>query len=178
MRVFVAVVPPPEALDPLVRVVEPFRNAYAASWVPPERLHLTLVFLGDVADPAPFAVDLAEQVAGTAPLTLRLRGGGAFPRPARARVLWAGVDGDADALARLARLTRRTARAHRIDVERKPYVPHVTVARLRGRPADVTAAVASLDAVDSPEWTATEVVVMRSVLGPAPSYEPLHRCGF
>ena len=178
MRVFVAVLPPPKVLDPLVRAVEPLRSDYAASWVPPERLHLTLAFLGEVADPAPFAAALADAVAGTPAPTLRLRGGGAFPRPARAGVLWAGVDGDLDALARLARVTRRTARAHRIDVERKPYVPHLTIARLRGRPADVTAAVASLDAVDSPEWTATEVVVMRSVLGPAPSYEPLHRCGF
>lgn len=178
VRAFVAVVPPPEALAPVVRAVEGVRSGLAASWVPPERLHLTLVFLGEVADPLPYGEALAEAVAGTAPFTLRIGGGGAFPRANRARVLWAGVEGDVDALTRLARLARRTAKASRIDVERKPYVPHVTVARLRGRPADVTGAVAALDAVESALWPVGEVVLMRSELGPAPEYRVLRRCAF
>ncbi len=174
MRVFVAVVPPPEALAPLVAAVRPLRAAYPASWVPPERLHLTLVFLGEVADPEPYAAALASAVGDTAPFTLRIAGGGAFPRPARPRVLWAGVEGDVEPLTRLARTARRTARAHRIDVERKPYVPHVTVARVR-RPFDGTDAVAALSAVESEPWTVREVVLMRSVLGPEPAYDALHR---
>ena len=175
MRAFVAVVPPPEALDPLVRAVAPLRDL-PVSWVPPERLHLTLVFLGEVADPEPYGAALAEAVAEVAPFALRVRGGGAFPSPARARVLWAGVEGDVDALGRLARLARRTARAHRIDVERKPYVPHVTVARVRRAGFDGTGAVGALAAVDGAPWTVREVVLMRSVLGPKPAYEPVRSC--
>ncbi|HVF03509.1 MAG TPA: RNA 2',3'-cyclic phosphodiesterase [Frankiaceae bacterium] len=172
---FVAVVPPPEALAPLVRAVAPLRDL-PASWVPPERLHLTLVFLGEVADPAPYADALAPAVAEVAPFALRVSGGGAFPRAARARVLWAGVEGDVEALSRLARLARRTAREHRIDVERKPYVPHVTVARVRRDGFDGGAAVAALSAVDGEPWSVREVVLMRSVLGPAPAYEPVRAC--
>lgn len=179
MRTFVAVVPPPESLAPLVAAAGPWRGAFPASWVPPERLHLTLVFLGEVADPAPFGEALAEAVAGMVPFVLRVSGGGAFPRAARAKVLWAGVEGDLPALVRLARVTRRTARAARIDVERKPYAPHVTVARLRGRaPVDVTGAVESLAAVCGEPWTVREVVLMRSVLGPSPAYEPLRTIAF
>ena len=174
MRAFVAAVPPPEVLAPLVRAVDGLRGTYAASWVPEERLHVTLAFLGEIEEDTARRVEanVREAAAARAPFALSLRGGGAFPRPARARVLWAGLDGDLDALASLARATRRAARAARVDVERAPYVPHVTVARLR-RPADVTGAVVALDAVTSEGWTVNEVVLMRSVLGPEPSYQPL-----
>jgi 2'-5' RNA ligase len=175
VRAFVAVVPPPSSLAPLVAAVERLR-APGASWVPPERLHVTLVFLGEVADPMPYGASLAEAVRDVEPFALRVEGGGAFPRPARPRVLWAGVDGDVEALRRLARLARRAAREHRIDVERTPFVPHVTVARVRDRAYDGTPAVAALDAVGGDEWTVGDVVLMRSVLGPRPSYEPLLRC--
>lgn len=168
MRAFVAVVPPPSVLSPLVRVTEGLRGAYHASWVPPERLHVTLAFLGDVTDAkaARVADRLRRAAAEREPFVLRLRGGGAFPKAARARVLWAGLDGDVAALASLAGSVR---------TERTAYVPHVTVARLR-TPSDVTGAVAALSALQSEEWTVGEVVLMRSHLGPTPSYEPLARC--
>jgi 2'-5' RNA ligase len=176
VRTFVAVVPPPAVLAPLLRAAEPMRGSFRASWVPPERLHLTLAFLGEVSEETATRVadGLRAAAADRAAFALRLRGGGAFPRPRRARVVWAGVDGDLDALSALARATRHAARAAGVDVERTPYVPHVTVARLRA-PGDATAAVAAFGAVTSEEWTVTEVVLMRSVLGPKPSYEPLAR---
>ncbi len=179
MRAFVAVVPPPEALAPLVAAVERLRGP-GATWVPPERLHVTLAFLGDVAGEtaARLADALGEAVAGTAAFELAVAGGGAFPRPARPRVLWAGLAGDVEALARLARVTRRTARACRIDVEKQAYVPHVTVARVRDRHYDGTAAVAALDQVRGEPWPVTEVVLMSSVLGPRPAYATVARCPF
>ncbi|HEU0130410.1 MAG TPA: RNA 2',3'-cyclic phosphodiesterase [Mycobacteriales bacterium] len=180
MRAFVAIVPPPPALAALARAVAPLRAAHAASWVPPERLHLTLAFLGDVAEPVlPRLGDaLAAAVAGTAAFGLRVAGGGAFPRPARPRVLWAGIDGEVDALARLARAVRRAARSAGVDVERAPYVPHVTVARVRATPVDGPACVAALDAVRGEPWQVTGAVLMRSVLGPKPVYEPLRDLPF
>jgi 2'-5' RNA ligase len=175
MRAFVAVVPPPPALAALAAAVDPLRGP-GATWVPPERMHVTLAFLGDVVDPMPYGEALAAAVAGVEPFALRVRGGGAFPRVARARVLWAGLDGDVEALARLARIARRTARAARIAVERKPYVPHVTVARVGTPGFDAAPAVAALDAVEGEPWTVTEAVLMRSVLGPKPEYRVLRRC--
>ncbi len=177
MRAFVAVTPPPSSLASLAAAVEPLRSL-PATWVPPDRWHLTLVFLGEVADPAPYGAALAEAVRGTAPFSLRIAGGGAFPRPARPRVLWAGVEGDVEALSRLARVARRTARSCGIAVERAPYVPHLTVARVRRNDFDGRGAVATLDGVEGEPWTVTEVVLMRSHLGPKPSYEALTRCTF
>jgi 2'-5' RNA ligase len=175
VRAFVAVVPPPEALAALLRAVEPLRGP-GASWVPAERLHVTLAFLGDVTEPVAGAVAtaLAGAVAGVAPFEARVAGGGAFPRAARPRVLWAGVEGDA--LPLLARAARRAARAAGVRQAREPFVPHVTVARVRAATVDGPAAVAALGRIEGEPWTVTEVVLMRSVLGPHPSYEPLARC--
>jgi 2'-5' RNA ligase len=107
---------------------------------------------------------------------VRIAGGGAFPRAARARVLWAGVDGDVAALRSLGRVVRRACRAAGADVERAAYVPHVTVARYRARGGhDASAEVAALATLDGPPWPVTEVVLMRSTLGPKPSYDPLAR---
>jgi 2'-5' RNA ligase len=178
VRAFVAVVPPPAALAALVRAVEPLRAAYPSgvSWVPPERLHVTLAFLGDVTEPVAdhVAAALAGAVPAVAPFEARVAGGGAFPRPARPCVLWAGVE--AVALPSLARAARRAARGAGVRLERAPFVPHVTVARVRTAALDGPAAVAALDRVSGAPWTVTEVVLMRSVLGPHPSYEPVARC--
>ncbi|MDQ1710743.1 MAG: 2,3-cyclic 3-phosphodiesterase [Frankiaceae bacterium] len=180
MRAFVAVVPPPPALASLVAAVEPLRAAYPAgvTWVPAERLHLTLAFLGEVTDPVAAALGdgLRLAVARIAPFDVRVAGGGAFPRPERPKVLWAGVAGDVDALDRLARVTRGAARDAGVRLERAPYVPHVTVARIRTAPLDGPAAVAALRRVEGEPWTVTEAVLVRSVPGPHPSYEPLARC--
>jgi 2'-5' RNA ligase len=176
VRAFVAVVPPPEAVAALLRAVEPLRGP-GASWVPPERLHVTVAFLGDVTDQVAGRVGaaLADAVARVAPFEARVRGGGAFPRPARPRVLWAGVEGDG--LPALARVVRRAVRGAGAPVERAAFVPHVTVARVRAPAAlDGPAAVAALDRVAGEPWTVREVVLMRSVLGPRPAYEPLARC--
>lgn len=172
MRAFLAVVPPPAALAPLVAAVDALRGP-GATWVPPERLHVTLAFLGEVPDAVAARVGerVGTAVRDVAPFSVAVAGGGAFPRPARPRVLWAGVTGDTGALAALARVTRREARAAGADVERAAFVPHVTVARVRARDYDGTAAVRALDGVAGEPWPVTEVVLMRSVLGPRPSYE-------
>ena len=181
MRAFVAVLPPPESLAALAAAVASLRDANPGlSWVPPERMHVTLAFLGDIADEtASRVVDgLADAVRGTTPFALRIERGGAFPRPARANVLWAGLAGDLDALSSLARVTRRVARGARVEIERTPYRPHVTVARVRRRGLDGGPLVAALDAVRGEPWTVTETVLMRSHLGPKPSYDVVGRAPF
>lgn len=178
MRTFVAVVPPPEALAPLVTLLAALRAEHpdGVTWVPPERLHVTLAFLGDVSEETAARVGgrLDEVAATTATFELRIEGGGAFPRAARPRVLWAGVEGEVDALASLARDTRRAARAAHVAVERAPYVPHVTVARVRrGTFAAGPAVVDALAAVRGAPWPVGDFVLMQSLLGPKPSYERL-----
>ncbi len=177
MRAFVAVVPPAGTLEPLRLLVERLRPAYGRlGWVAPERWHVTLQFLGDVPEPKLTRLQprLAAVAAAIGPFHLVVRGGGAFPNPRRARVVWAGLAGDVAAVAELASGVRAAARHSRIALDATPFRPHVTLARVRrtgfDRGPDLVAALAD---ATGPDWPVTELLLMRSHLGPHPRYEPL-----
>lgn len=162
MRLFVAVVPPPAALDHLSAAVAPVRARHAElQWVAPERWHLTLAFYGEVAERqlARARRRLDRATRGHAPIDLALGDAGHFG----CRVLWVGLGGQRDRLCAL---------AGRVAVDGQRYRPHLTVARVR-RGADPRAAEAMLAAYDGPGWTAREVLLVRSHLGPKPWHETL-----
>lgn len=173
MRLFVALVPPPEAVAHLGVTVVAVSAAHPdLRWIPPERWHLTLAFLGEVEDRRlPDLVKRLGRAASRHPvLRLRFAGGGRFGR----QVLWAGVQGDVPALGRLAGSVTAAARRTGLDVDERPYRPHLTLARTR-TPADLRPLLPALAAYDGPEWTAEQVQLVRSRLGPSPTYEGLLR---
>ena len=175
MRLFVAVAPPPEALDELAAATAPLRGAWPQlRWADRRTWHLTLAFLGEVDEPA--AGRLAprlERAAHRHPaLTLAVAGAGAFARPARARVLWAGIGGDRGALSRLAGSVAagcRRAGAPPPD-ERRGFAPHITLAHCRAV-TDVRALVESLSGYAGTPWPVSEIQLVRSFLGPRPRHE-------
>ena len=121
MSVFVAI-----ELDDTVRgevtaLLEAERAALAAKWLPPEKLHLTVVFLGNTL---PDTGALDALCAGARPFTLELAGSGVFVTERAPAVLWLGVGGELDALHAL----QQKAAALLGDVPR-PYVPHLTLGR-------------------------------------------------
>ena len=166
IRLFVAVVPPAEAVDHLTAAL-PNRAAVGdsrARWTHSADWHLTLVFLGWVRPDGVAAVERAV-AAGVAaadgpPPELALSGAGHFGR----RVLWIGVTGDD--LDRLAAAARSSLERDEIAYDPKPLHPHLTLAR--GERLRVPA---DLLAYAGPSWPASEVRLMRSVPGQrAPRY--------
>jgi 2'-5' RNA ligase len=100
-----------------------------------------------------------------------LGGGGAFPDPARAKVLFAGVETDGVELARLATGARAAAAKAGCPVDGGRFHPHVTLART-GRPVQATRWLRVLDAYRGPTWTAEEVTLVASHLGEGPRRRP------
>jgi RNA 2',3'-cyclic 3'-phosphodiesterase len=142
-------------------------------WIPPDRWHLTLLFLGTVpADRLPLLVTAAApEVAATPPMTLRLAGAGRFGALRRPQVAWAGLDGDVRPLIDLAGRLAAAARALGLPVEDRPFRAHLTLGRWRPRqPAD-GALPERLADYHGPEWPVTDVRLLESHLGPSPRYE-------
>jgi 2'-5' RNA ligase len=192
VRLFVAVYPPPAALDHLAERVEQLRLGAAVAAGHNPRLaarplwHLTLAFLGEVAEdrapdvPPALAAGVARwrDRAGSrgggesTPLRFRLAGGGRFGRR-RFTVLWVGLAGDLAGLRSLAVAARQALRSARLPYDRKPLRPHLTLARPGDRlpVADLAADVAALRPYEGPEWTMSELHLVRSTLGPKPVHE-------
>jgi 2'-5' RNA ligase len=175
-RMFVAVVPPAEAVEHLDAFLEVRRDAAAYRWAPREQFHVTLAFLAGVPDRA--LDDLVERLGRAASrrhaFAATVAGGGAFPHIGRARVLWAGLDLDADGrteLTRMATGARAAANRAGVPVEGHRFRAHVTIARL-GHPQEVTSWVRLLDAYRGPTWTVDRMTLVASYLGEGPRKRP------
>ena len=140
LRLFVAVTLPAEARDAIARLIQGLRAAdlTGVRLVDPDGVHLTLKFLGNVdSSRVPALTDALDAVGEDAvPFALHLRGVGVFPDRRSPRVLWAGVSGDTDALAALARRVDDASATVGFPRERRPYSPHLTLARLRDRASE------------------------------------------
>jgi 2'-5' RNA ligase len=98
-----------------------------AKWLRRDKLHLTLVFLGEPSAQvlAPLKAKVERLIEGLPPFSLRLANAGLFETARAPAVLWLGVDGER---ARLGELQRRLSLGLSADLDR-PYVPHLTLAR-------------------------------------------------
>jgi 2'-5' RNA ligase len=142
-------------------------------WTAADRWHLTLLFLGSVPARlvAPLVDEVGPAVAAAPAMTLRLAGGGRFGSRRRPQVAWVGLDGDVGPLSVLAGRLSAVARRLRLEVEERPYRPHLTVGRWRpGRPADA-ALTDRLADYAGPPWRVGEVLLLESHLGPTPRYD-------
>ncbi|MFC4020907.1 RNA 2',3'-cyclic phosphodiesterase [Micromonospora sp. GCM10011542] len=185
MRLFVAVCPPTEAVEHLGARLARLRMSAAAAagtnvrLADAAHLHLTVAFLGEVEATRLVEVESALGLAAEwfrdgrdAAPRLSLGGGGRFGR-GRFTVLWVDVQGEVEALHVLARLVRSRLRHARLPHDDRPFRPHLTVARPGDRvdPADIEADRATLDGYAGPQWPASELLLVRSHLGPRPSYD-------
>jgi 2'-5' RNA ligase len=135
---------------------------------------MTLRFLGPT-DPArvPWIEErLTTAVARCPGFAVALRGLGAFPSPRAARVLWVGVEDVDRSLSGLADAVQKAIAAE-YPPDRRPFRPHVTVARCDPPIALPMADAAAMLAIGS--LAVGEVSLVRSHLGEAPRYETLAR---
>jgi len=135
IRSFVAIELPEEAkkgLASLRRELERDEHRFV-KWVDPGGIHLTLKFLGDV--PSKRVIEITEAMKkaaqGISPFLLEISGLGAFPSLKQARVVWVGIGGELDKLSALQQNIDSALAALRFTREQRPFVPHLTLARIR-----------------------------------------------
>lgn len=170
MRLFIALSIPDEVRRELARAQAGLRGL-PVRWADPAGIHLTLQFLGETAEGSvpPLLAALAAVPATTFPL--RLAGLGAFPNLRQPRVVWAGLDGDLAALARLQAAVLAATAPLGFVPEERPFRPHLTLGRVRqeagpeerraiGRAVERAAALAPLS------WEAAGPTLYQSTLTP------------
>jgi 2'-5' RNA ligase len=172
VRAFVAVYPPSEARRALVEAAQALDVVGEVRWTRPERAHLTLKFLGDVAeeDLGPVAKTLEPVCLRHEPFEARPSSFGAFPSTRRARIVWAGIGEGSEPLRALAEDVETSLEPLGFEREGRTYVPHLTLGRARGRPV-------SLEVVETPPavlgFIVRNVELVESVLGGEPTYSTL-----
>lgn len=176
VRLFVALELPGDARDRIVAWQEEALGGYgrALRLVRPAALHVTLAFLGHHPAAAVEAIGAAALSAAGGLPAPELEATGVTPVPPRAPRLWA-LDLDdpcGGAAAVQAAVAEPLAAGGWYEPEKRPFWPHLTVARLRAK-----ARPPRLEAPPPPgRFVAPEVVLYRSRLGRAGAdYEALAR---
>ena len=112
-----------------------------ARWVRAEQMHLTLRFIGEVADDFAQEVKASLQAIKSASFNVRLQGVGYFPPRRAPRVLWVGLAEDQAEIQRLKQLYERVEQqlvSIGVEPEKRAFSPHITLARLNNSPAAQT----------------------------------------
>ena len=136
IRAFIAIELPAAARLALAQASQQLARQLPAGsvrWVKPERMHLTLRFLGDTAVtqlPA-LAAQLDELAARHAPFNLRLDKLGCFPHCKRPRVIWAGLTGNVAALSTLKQDLDARLVSLGWEEEERPFQAHLTLGRVK-----------------------------------------------
>ncbi len=172
IRLFVAV--EIEDVGSWRRILE-FRDAVASCAidggikpVEDENIHITLRFIGEVPEHyLPRIVECLRVVENFESFRMVIRGTGAFPNIARPRVVWVGIGEGADALRRI-RSSFEGCLKPLAKEDREEFVPHITVARIKGRyrPECLAAYLKKYESVDFGASPVTQVKLKRSQLTP------------
>jgi 2'-5' RNA ligase len=181
IRAFLAVDLPGSYQTGLQAVQDDLKKSGAdVRWTSVAGIHVTLKFFGNIeASQVETLTAAAASIAGSFPaFPLGVQGVGVFPHFKNPRVIWLGLAGRTDVLAKLVQDLEQAFEPLGFPPEKRPFTPHLTLGRVRssqGREALSRA----LQAVALPEFTDFQVehlVLYQSTLRPQGAlYTPLRR---
>jgi len=161
-RLFFALWPDPALQTSMAATAERIARTRAIGGreIPAERLHLTLLFLGDVASDAEKRLVTAAGRLQARPFDLTLDQAGCF---FRSKVFWLGPRTVPRKLAELVRALHAAMAGVGLAPDRKDLVPHVTCLR------DIRHVIRPVP-VDPIVWSVRQFALVHSALGAKPEY--------
>ena len=143
-----------------------------AKWVACDNLHLTLRFIGEVPDIEADDIHSALSKIRGFPFVLKLGGVGVFSSGSRPRSIWIAVE-DRSAIDSLKCDIDRALVRLGFSPDGRKYIPHVTVARLKGRTSNLSEFVTRLGSMRSLSVEIDQFTLFSSFLARAgPIYTP------
>lgn len=148
------------------------------SWTNPDNFHFTIVFLGErsanqVERVKRLMGDLPEIIA---PFEVQIGGLGAFPNMRNPRIVWIGVQKGGVEFGQLYDAVVRRLQRIRFQPDKRPYHPHLTLARLRAKRGmeELMDIVRSHSNAECGSYTAAGLTLFKSQLDPRGAiYTPL-----
>ncbi|OPZ04744.1 MAG: 2'-5'-RNA ligase [candidate division BRC1 bacterium ADurb.BinA292] len=185
LRLFIAIELPGAIREQVAGLAENLRKGIAftgarPTWLKPEAMHLTLVFLGSqpAGAVAPVAAALERLGRMYAPLRIELKRLGVFPHWRGPRVLWVGVRDRTHQLEGLRRELELSLAPVGYEPDGRPFRPHLTLARFKspkGSPAVKKVVETHQEFLFGP-FVAGELVLFQSELKPEGAvHTALHR---
>ncbi len=177
IRAFIAVdIEEPKVLSKLISIQEDLKaTGVPMKLVEPENIHLTLRFLGNIHEALVDDIGRIMEEARIGKFKMKLVGLGAFPNPARPRVVWVGVTQGFEELKTIRDTIERGLRRLGFAPEREEFVPHITLARIKGGNTAPLAKLISLYSnYEFGEIEVTRIRLKQSILTPrGPIYRTL-----
>lgn len=170
IRAFIAVDLDDPVIETICNVVEILKPRITEiRWLRKENLHLTLKFLGNIAESQvePIAAALRHPVGLFSPCTISAKGLGVFPDFRRPKILWVGLTGDQ--LVQLAAEIESALMPLGFTPENRAFTPHLTIGRWRegSRPAkNLRQEIDSLNDFEFGACAIRQIVLFQSVLKP------------
>ena len=135
MRTFVAIELDGQLKRPLEALQDRLKpHCPGLRWMDPAKIHLTLKFIGEIAEDRIVEISAAldELAAQCRPFQFVIERMGVFGHSGPVKVVWVGIRDDEDgALPRCHALCERLLEPLGIPPERRPFNPHLTLARNR-----------------------------------------------
>lgn len=134
MRLFVAIELSEELRRALRRTQDALRpKGPDVRWIPAEQLHLTVKFLGEVADRDVAGVSeaMVQAAAVSAPFDLELVKCGCFPERGAVRIVWAGAREAQGVLAGCVEQVEARLEPLGFPREQRAFAPHITMGRVK-----------------------------------------------
>lgn len=184
-RIFMAIDISVEARRKVSGYIETLRGEFPrvrVGWEKPEKIHLTLKFLGETDEKQ--LRNLIEAVEKTARriwiFKMRISETGVFPSPKNARILWLGAKDEAGSLRELNKILESECETNNFPREKRTFKPHLTIARLRepDKSAELVG-VHTGNEFATASFDVKELIIFQSELHPNGSfYTPIFRAGF
>jgi len=133
-RIFIAIDISDEArswIDAYILGLKARSRHVLIKWERPEKLHLTLKFLGSVADERVASIDATVKALAGAfdKFDLTVDGTGVFPAESKPRILWLGIKGDS--IGAVAAGIDAGCEQLGFAREQRSFSPHLTIARIK-----------------------------------------------
>jgi 2'-5' RNA ligase len=174
-RIFVAVDISDQARRRVAAYIETLRNEFRqprVGWEKPEKLHLTLKFVGDCEEKQLGELEkIVEEIsAGFTNFKLKIAETGIFPNVRNPRVLWIDVKDEKGNLAKINERLEAECEKIGFEKERRKFVPHLTIGRVREPLRARDLAQKHLQNKFEPvEFEVSQIVIYESRLQPAGS---------